>query len=118
MSTICKVFICLIRTIINCSATKNKRVFPICFKSNFALAFVLISIVRPQIALQADGVAIFLININSPACSNRQLACQIIFLFLKGVKHCTTGNKLTIFIFNLAGTDSRAPGILVSLYIR
>ena len=97
--------------------TKNQRILSTSFESDFTFTPTQISIVRPQIALQADGVAICLININSPACSNRQLACQIIFLFLKGVKHCTTGNKLAIIIFNLAGTDSIAPGIFISGYI-
>ena len=42
--------------IINCSATKNQRIFPVCFKSDFALTFVLISIVCPQVAVQANDV--------------------------------------------------------------
>ncbi len=75
MSTICKVFICLIQTIINCSATENQGIFPICFKSNFSLTIVFISIVCPQVAVYTDGIFLchlaiiifFISNLNAPA---------------------------------------------------
>jgi len=121
MSTICDIFILLIKTIIPCSTTENQRIFSVCFKSNFASA-ISIPIVHPQIAIQADNIFLgdvavficFISDIDSPAC----IGFQIIGLLLKGAKYRTAGDKLAIFISNFTGTDSRTPGILVSRYIR
>ena len=43
---------------------------------------------------------------------------QVFLLVIQSRIDCTTSDKLTIAIFNLACADSRAPVILVSLYIR
>ena len=55
MSTICNFFISIFPTVIKCSAAKNQRIFPVCFKIDFA-GTILTSIVLPQVTLQADDV--------------------------------------------------------------
>ena len=80
MSTICNFFISIFPTVIKCSAAKNQRIFPVCFKIDFA-GTIPTSIVLPQVTLQADDVFLgylsgfrifFICDIDTPAGIDRQ----------------------------------------------
>ena len=91
MSTICNFFISIFPTVIKCSAAKNQRIFPVCFKIDFA-GTIPTSIVLPQVTLQADDVflchffAVFIFrrdifDIDAPAGIDFQIILSFVQLF-------------------------------------
>ena len=99
-----------------CGAAKNHGIFATCFKSDFPFTFPRISIVRPQVAVQADDVfrrsfrviSIFcrdIINFDAPASINLQIIFSIIQLF----------HDDNVVVINTVGNFDKA--VVVSIFI-